>query len=169
MEAIEEEVDEDVFHNNTIMGNEATQHYYYKFEEIMKNCINPEDMEEYDRESRRLIDMGSPKEERRTFHRKFNGRLINRCYNELYQYVNKINSRFAFHALGVIILEYGAKMTDDIKTLILKNSRWRDEQHKFKEKNARIERKTYLFEFIARILEYEEGEITSIPWVPEDN
>ena len=169
IEDIEEEVDEGVFHNNTIMGNEATPHYYYEFEEIMKNCINPEDMEEYESESRRLIEMGCQKEERMIFHKKFYGRFINRCYNELFQYVNKFNSRFAFHALGVIILKYGAKMTDDLKNLILKKSRWRDERHEFKERKALIERKKYLLEFRVKLLEYKEGEITKIPWVPEDN
>ncbi|TKJ20151.1 MAG: hypothetical protein CEE43_13230 [Promethearchaeota archaeon Loki_b32] len=115
------------------------------------------------------LEMGSPKEERRTFHRKFNGRLINRCYNELIQCAHQSNSRFAFHALGVIILEYGAKMPDEIKKLIIENSRWIDGRNRFKHKLAPTERKKYLFDFIAKLLEYKDGEIVKFPWVPEGN
>lgn len=169
MEDVEEEINEDFDGNYTIMGNEAARHYYSEFEEIMKECITAKDMDEYNEESKRLIKIGRPKEERMIYHKRFDGKLINRCYDELIHSVNKFSSRFAFHALGVIILNCGAKMTDNIKIQILENSHWNDERHKFKNRAARIERKKYLFDFIIKIIEYKEGELIKIPWVPREN
>ena len=48
-------------------------------------------------------------------------------------------------------------ITEEIRTLILKNSHWRHERYKFKIRQERIKRKKDLFDFQAKLLEYKEG------------
>lgn len=57
-------------------------------------------------------------------------------------------------------MDDGVKMTNDVKKLILKHSRWKDEHHKLKDKEKRVKRRRQLFEFRAKILDYKEGTIT---------
>lgn len=55
---------------------------------------------------------------------------INKYYDELLECVkSKENRRIAFQVFSVLLMEYGAKMTDNIKKLILEKSHWRDERH----------------------------------------
>ena len=80
--------------------------------------------------------------------------LIERCYEELLELAYQQNSRIAFQVLGCLLMEYNVKLKDEIKRLILENSRWKDERHKLKDKRDRIKRKRHLFEFREKILNY---------------
>ncbi len=91
-------------------------------------------------------------------------KLVERCYDELIEMALTKNSRLAFQVLGYFLLTYGAKMTDDLKLLILENSRWIDDRRQLKEKKDRIERRKYLFDFREKVLKYKTGKIIDIPY-----
>jgi len=86
--------------------------------------------------------------------------VIERCYDELVELAHQQDSRLAFQVLSYFLMDDGVKMTNDVKKLILKHSRWKDERHKLKDKEKRIKRRRQLFEFRAKILDYKEGTIT---------
>lgn len=90
-------------------------------------------------------------------------KLAERCYNEMIGMVITQKSRLAFQVLGYFLLSYGAKMTEDVKILILKNSRWIDDRLQLKQKRDRIERRKYIFDFRERVVRYESGKAVKIP------
>ncbi|MFX0022368.1 MAG: hypothetical protein ACFE9S_08570 [Candidatus Hermodarchaeota archaeon] len=80
--------------------------------------------------------------------------IIERHYDDLVELALQQNSRFAIQVLGHFLMLYEVKMPDEFKTLVLENSRWRDEKRNLKEKKDRINRRNNLFKFRAEILEY---------------
>lgn len=90
-------------------------------------------------------------------------KYIKKCYDTLVSYAFKTESRVGFQALGVFLMEYGSKMTNDLKKLILKYSKWKDERKQLKNKKDRIERKKYLFDFNEKILKYKPGNKVKVP------
>ena len=54
-------------------------------------------------------------------------------------------------------------MTEDVKKVILKNSRWNDDRRQLKIKKDKTERKKYLLDFREKILTYKSGKKVKIP------
>lgn len=88
--------------------------------------------------------------------------INNRCYDELVEFASKKSSRLAFQVLGVLLTEHRAKMTEELRELILSNSKWEDEKYQLVNENDNTERKKYLFEFQEIIKDYREGVITEV-------
>ena len=61
------------------------------------------------------------------------------------------------------MMSYRAKMTEDLKQLILEYSDWKYEKEQLKNKKDRIERKRFLNEFRKKIKEYDGTEEIIIP------
>ena len=89
--------------------------------------------------------------------------LINEKCDELLKLVVEQNSRLAYQVFGVFLMESGAKMTDEVKELILKHSRWEDEEDQLLDPQDKSERLFYLSDFRKRIEEYIEGVKTTVP------
>jgi len=101
---------------------------------------------------------------RGVYPREFFNRLVKRSYDKLLKFVfNHQNPRLAFQVLGVFILNHGAKMSDDIRLLILTHSDWEAEQDQLMNKQDRAERKKWLLDFRERIENYVEGIPENIP------
>ncbi len=92
--------------------------------------------------------------------------LIVRSYDYLLEFVSKSNSRFAYQVLGVLLMDYGAPMTESLKTLVLKNSEWDDEKKQLSIQENIEERKKYLFDFREKVKNYVEGQQVEVPAVP---
>ncbi len=133
----------------------ALIHYEGEFERIMANSTTSEDQKYFLDKMKSLAAHASLDKAREIFIES-DRILINRCYNELVDFAKEQYSRFAYQALAIFLMEHGAKMTDDVKKLVIDNSLWKDERHKLKERRERIQRKKLLFDFRAKILDYKE-------------
>jgi len=83
--------------------------------------------------------------------------LIDRCYEKLINFAQDQNSRLAYLVLGVFLMEFGGKMTKEVKEDILKYSDWKYEVHQFKTVEEKELRKKYLIEFREKIKGYVDG------------
>lgn len=87
--------------------------------------------------------------------------LINRCFAGLVNLARSIKIRLAFQVLGDFLLEFKAPISNELKEEILQNSRWRDDRKLLIDKKDRLERRTYLYDFVEKILLYiEDGDFT---------
>lgn len=130
-----------------ILGN-GSWSYYDKFEDLIETRLTHVDKEN--------MRSGITFQEHENLRRD----VIERCYDDLIELAYRLNSRLAFQVLGYLLMEDGVKITDELKGLILENSRWRDERQNLKDKEDRIKRKKCLFQFRAEILMYN-GDTTS--------
>lgn len=89
--------------------------------------------------------------------------LIDRCFSELIDFVFKDSSRLAFQVLGVLILNKGVKMPEDIRELILAHSEWEDERDQIDDEEDMAERKKWLLDFQERVKNYVEGIPIKVP------
>lgn len=89
--------------------------------------------------------------------------LIERSYNELIDFVARKKSRLAYQVLGVLLMKYGGKITENVKTLILKYYKWEDEKDQLTNKNDINERKNYLFDFREKVKNYKDGVKAIVP------
>ncbi len=95
--------------------------------------------------------------------------LINEKYDELVSILFQQKSRLAYQVFGVFLMKNGAKMTDAVKKLILKHSRWDDEENQLLNPMDKSERLFYLTDFCKKIENYVEGVKTTVPYeLPED-
>ncbi len=81
--------------------------------------------------------------------------IDNRCYNELFEYVSKQNSRLAFFVLGAFLMNVGAKMSQDLREKILDYSSWKYEENQLSENIE--ERKKHLSDFRKKVKNYKDG------------
>lgn len=125
-----------------ILGN-GSWRYYDRFEDLIGTRLT-----QADRES---MKSGITFQEHEDLRRS----IIERCYDDLIELAYRLNSRLAFQVLGFLLMEDGVKITDELKGLILGNSRWRDERHNLKDKEDRIKRRKCLFQFRAEVLMYD--------------
>jgi len=139
----------------TIMGNKEAERYWDDYMTLMHNRIT-------DQEYKKLFPehpLGDIK-----FPDAFARELIDRCYNDLVNLACKQKSRLAYQVLGIFLMQFGGRMTQDVRRLILKNSEWKDERDQLITKQGKIERKKYLFDFREKVKNYKEGINTKIPW-----
>lgn len=139
-------IDEDI--------NGALIYYEGEFKRIMVSFTNSSDLDNFDKEMYALLSSNHTPERAKKILIDFDTVLINRCYDELVNFAKDQYSRYAYQALAIFLMEHGAKMTDNLKKLVLNNSLWKDERHKLKERCERIRRKKYLFDFRAKVLDY---------------
>jgi hypothetical protein len=130
----------------TIMGNTEAGSLYSDFLDIILSKLSLDEDKRYE-----II----PKELYKEI-------INNRCYDELIKFASNKNSRLVFQVLGVFIMGYGARMNEELREIILSNSRWEDEEFQFTNEKDKAERKKYLFEFREKVETYQEGEITNI-------
>ena len=90
--------------------------------------------------------------------------LIEEKYERLVSFAIELKSRLAFQVLGVLLMNYGAKLTNALRKLILIYSRWEDEKDQLFDEKDRLERFYYLSEFRKTIKSYKGGIPTKIPW-----
>jgi len=95
--------------------------------------------------------------------------FIQKKYDELVTLVSEQKSRLAFQVFGVFLMRHGAKMTDNVKELILKHSHWEDEKEQLLESKDRNERMFYLSDFSGKIKNYFEGVKTTVPFESPDD
>lgn len=131
----------------TILGNSKGTQIYGTFFDIIINLLKPEELEN-------LNGILSSTQALKKYIEKYIETLIS--------YVFKTESRMGFQALGVFLMKYGANMTDKIKKLILKYSKWKDECKQLTDKKDREERKKYLLEFRGKVLKYNSNKIVYI-------
>lgn len=131
----------------TIMGNEKAWEFWDRFFDLCHDHLTDEEVYKYPENLPNEILCI----------------LVERCYKELIGLAFLQKSRLSFQVLGYFLMSYGAKMTEDVKKLILKNSQWKDDRTFLKDKKDRLERKKYLFDFRKKILNYKSGTKVKIP------
>ena len=72
-------------------------------------------------------------------------------------------SRLVYLVLGVFLLEYGGKVTQEVRSEILDYSNWEFERHQFKSVMEKNLRKKYLRDFQDSIRNYSDGDYIQIP------
>ncbi|MFX1588211.1 MAG: hypothetical protein ACFFC1_08655, partial [Promethearchaeota archaeon] len=132
-------IEEDEFWPIQII-DDGSWSYLDKFEQLIEDHLTPSDNARM-KNGLTSLEYGILRKE-----------VIERCYDDLVEFSHQQNSRLAFQVLGYFLMDDRVKMTDDVKRLILKNSLWKDERHKFKDKESRIKRKRELLGFRAKIL-----------------
>ena len=138
----------------TITGNIKAEVFFWAFLKIIYNFLTKKEVERYDG-----INEFIPYE----LHREI---INNRCYEDLVEFASRQDSRLAFMVLGVVIMKYGAKMTEELRELILKYSDWSFERDQLENKRDRQERKKFLLDFREKIKDYQDGVETMVPVVP---
>lgn len=131
----------------TILGNSTGSKIYGAFIDIIIASLTPEEINNLSKiltKDKYLKD------------------YIEKCYDTLVSYAFKTESRLGFQALGVFLMKHGAKMTTNLKKLVLKYSKWKDECRQFNYKKDRAERKKFLFDFREKVLLYETGKKTKV-------
>jgi len=83
--------------------------------------------------------------------------LIERCYEKLIRFIQGQNSRLGYLVLGVFLMKFGGKMTNEVKEQIIKYSDWEYEEHQFKNIEEKKLRKKYLSEFREKITNFVDG------------
>jgi hypothetical protein len=146
-------IEEDIYY--------ALAYYDGEFMNIMHDCASSEEIDKFNN----LVRVKRDQNFQSKILLNFNRYLIERCYKELVSKAKEIGSRYAFQALGIFLMENGAKMTDEIRRLILENSRWRDERNKNLSRQEKIKRRKDLINFQAKILEYKEGNMVFISYM----
>ncbi|HDZ18495.1 MAG TPA: hypothetical protein ENH75_09405 [archaeon] len=131
----------------SILGNDLAMDFFYDYIKILGDYLTHDEKEQYPNET--------PEDLQKT--------LIERSYEHLVDHAHKQKSRLAFIVLGDLMMSYRAKMTEDLKQLILEYSDWKYEKEQLKNKKDRIERKRFLNEFRKKIKEYDGTEEIIIP------
>jgi len=90
--------------------------------------------------------------------------LIEAHYDILVKLAIEKKSRLAYQVLGVFLMDFGAKMTNAVRELILIHSHWEDEKDQLFNEKDRAERFFYLSEFCEKVKTYKEGVKTTISW-----
>ncbi|MFW9972271.1 MAG: hypothetical protein ACFFDF_18950, partial [Candidatus Odinarchaeota archaeon] len=141
-------IKDNVFWSYMILGNDFGTQIYGTFHDIIISSFTSEELNNLSK----------------TFS---NNNRIKMCikefYNVLISYAFTTETRIGFQALGVFLMEYGGKMTDNLKKVILKYSKWKDERSQLTNRKDKVERKKYLFEFREKILKYNSSDKVLIP------
>lgn len=131
----------------TITGNKEARRLSYELTSIMMDYATPEEKERYSDDY--------PDELWREF--------LERGFDEIVEWIISQSSRLLYQLLGEEIMYYGAKMSEDIRELILLHSEWEDEQDQLEDEQDQAERKYYLLDFREKIKNYKEGVSINIP------
>lgn len=94
--------------------------------------------------------------------------FFERAFDEIVWYILQQNSRIAYQVLGWNILFYGAKMPEEIRELILLNSKWEDEQEHLEDDDDWVERRHWLSDFYEKIESYKEGNPVKVKLVTKN-
>lgn len=132
----------------------ALIYYEGEFRRIMVNFANLCDLEIFEKKMNALTFTIANPDRAKKILIESDMILINRCYNELVDFVRDQYSRYAYQALAIFLMEHGAMMIEYPKKLVLENSLWKDERHKLEERRERFQRKKFLFDFRAKVLDY---------------
>lgn len=134
----------------TISGNDLACDYEWDYINLMNESLSHEELDEIGKD---LFDNYNTTRE-----------IINRCYDIFISYAYMRKSRLAFQVLGQFLMDYGGKLNNGLKKIILQNSKWEFERKQLRNKMDRKKRRRYIFDFRAKILEYQEGKITKVPF-----
>ncbi len=85
-------------------------------------------------------------------------KVVNICIDKLMVWVRHSKSRLAYQILGKSLMFWAADVSDELKKEILENTKWKFERVQLRNKQDRMERKKYLFEFRAELLAYKNGQ-----------
>ncbi|MFW9895721.1 MAG: hypothetical protein ACFFD7_07945 [Candidatus Thorarchaeota archaeon] len=135
------------FWSYTIMGNKKAEILWWKLLGIIFRSLTDAEREQYPNELPDFL----IKE------------LIMRRYKRLVCFTNSQISRLAYQVLGVFLMKYGAKMTEQVRNRILKFSSWDDEEDQLINKKDREERRMYLLDFREKVEKYKEGVKIEVP------
>ncbi|MFX1409584.1 MAG: hypothetical protein ACFFA6_04480 [Promethearchaeota archaeon] len=89
--------------------------------------------------------------------------LIKNSYDQLFDYAYNQKSRLAFLVLGVFLMLHKAKLTEELRQIILNYSDWKYEEKQLKKKEYRAERKYFLADFRKKIKEYDGTRRVKVP------
>ena len=89
--------------------------------------------------------------------------LIDRGYDQLLSFASRSNSHLAFQVLGVLLMQYGARMTEEMRGLILSNSKWENESYQLQIFEDNLERKKYLLDFREKVFSYKPPNKVKVP------
>lgn len=131
----------------SILGNDLAMDFFFNYIKILSDYLTSEEKEQYPKETPDYLQKI----------------LIERSYEHLIDDAHRQKSRLAFIVLGDFVMSYGAKMTEDLKQLILEYSDWKYEKEQLKNKKDRVERKKFLTEFREKIKGYNGTEEIIIP------
>jgi hypothetical protein len=131
----------------TIMGNKRAEIFWWEFFQILLEHLTDEERAKHPVGLPRSLIKG----------------LINSNYEELVQYTNRQNSRLTFQVLGVLLMEYGAKMTEGVRMLILKHSDWNYERAQLINAQDISDRRNFLFDYREKVKNYHGGFKVDVP------
>ncbi|MFX0022513.1 MAG: hypothetical protein ACFE9S_09295 [Candidatus Hermodarchaeota archaeon] len=132
----------------SILGCDEAMDYFYEYTKMIRKALTQDESEKYPGGK-------IPYDFKKT--------LIERSYERLLNYAYKQKSRLAFIVLGENIMTYRAKMTEDLRNLILKYSDWKYEKDQLENEEDRLERKHFLDDFREKIKNYDGSKPVKIP------
>lgn len=144
----EQEIDIQEHWSYTIMGNWLALDY---FAELFRICSRAMTTEERNRLNNGRIKI-----------RELMKDIIDRCYDELFNFVRDQKSRLSYLVMGVFIMQFGGKITEFVRKEILHYSQWRFERHQLMNPREKDLREKYLLNFREKLSTYTSGEPTFI-------
>lgn len=132
----------------TIMGNWIALDYYDDFFYFCSSAKTNEETQRIRNQELRI--------------KEFWKVLIDRCYDKLIDFVENKGSRLVYLVLGFFLMEYGGRMTKEVKEKILEYSQWKYEIHQFKSESEKELRKKYLSEYRDKVHNYKDGIYTVV-------
>ena len=87
---------------------------------------------------------------------------INKYHNNILRFVEEANSRLAYLVYGILIMECGANMSDDLRELLLLYSDWSQEKEQLENEEFAWVREEFLAEYQEQVKSYENGMNTRV-------
>lgn len=132
-----------------IMGNEDADYIFYSYSRFLTVHFTDKQWEQYQEECRDF-----PKKRDKIRHR-YEQVILEGCYDNFLDYVEKKQSRLAYQVLGVYLMNNGHFLSNNLKEIILKNARWKDDEEYLKNEYDKQERKKVLEIFRDAIQNYD--------------
>lgn len=127
----------------TIMGNTEAWVYWSRFYELVLSSLS--DIEK----------IGHVSDDRVK-------QLVEDLYEDLVKIVIKHKSRLAYQVLGVFLMEFGVKMTNAVRELILMHSQWEDEECQLFDEEDKARRFYHLSNFCEKVISYRNNVKTTV-------
>lgn len=146
----EEIVDVGEHWSYTIMGNWMAGRYYEALLRICFSKITSEDRSKADASERSVIK------------RELVKNILEGAIDELFLFVKSQRSRLAYFVFGVLLMRYGAKISNETRFEILEYTKWDYESSQFKTEDEKNLRRCFLQEFRQKLSKHKEGVYTEV-------
>lgn len=131
-----------------IMGNEDAQLLFYQFSRFITVNYTSEQWKLSLKEQKKNI------LKQREVIMRHDRSIYSECKEDLIEFAKAKHSRLAYQVLGVFLMNIGVFISDELKKLIINNTRWEDDVLYLKNKQEKKERKEVLIRFKEALKNY---------------